>query len=106
MATWKERRAALRAAVPLDPFVREDGFLLLEEKGGDLQGTCPFHDNDRPTFYVVSSRGFFHCFDCGAHGDVVEYQAKRAGMTDEEAIEHLERRVMDGDEPIKYVGGE
>lgn len=41
--------------------------------GGSYKGLCPFHDERTPSFVVTPSRGTYHCFGCGEHGDVIEF---------------------------------
>ena len=42
----------------------------LSKKGNDFIGLCPFHNEKTPSFTVSDDKGFFHCFGCGAHGDL------------------------------------
>lgn len=41
--------------------------------GQRMRGICPFHDESTPSFYVDDNDGFYHCFGCGAHGDVFDF---------------------------------
>ena len=43
----------------------------LSKKGSDFIGLCPFHNEKTPSFTVSNDKGFYHCFGCGAHGDVI-----------------------------------
>jgi DNA primase len=64
----------------------------LRKAGASYKGLCPFHGEKTPSFTVNRDRGFFHCFGCGAGGDVfkfVELQEK-VGFTD--AVRHLAQR--------------
>ena len=45
----------------------------LVKKGSEYNGLCPFHNEKTPSFTVSEEKGFFHCFGCGAHGDVIGY---------------------------------
>ena len=45
----------------------------LVPKGGRLAGLCPFHNEKTPSFYVNDPEGFYHCFGCGANGDMISY---------------------------------
>ncbi|HLY56105.1 MAG TPA: DNA primase [Stellaceae bacterium] len=61
----------------------------LVKKGREWTGLCPFHNEKSPSFTVNEDKGFFHCFGCGAHGDVIGFvmQAENLGFV--EAIERL-----------------
>lgn len=47
--------------------------VALTPDGQEFRGLCPFHDEKTPSFTVKDSAGFYHCFGCGAHGDVVDF---------------------------------
>ncbi|MGE8253370.1 MAG: CHC2 zinc finger domain-containing protein [Stenotrophomonas sepilia] len=40
---------------------------------GEYSGLCPFHDESSPSFTVNEVKGFYHCFGCGAHDDVIGF---------------------------------
>ena len=43
----------------------------LTRKGREYTGLCPFHNEKTPSFTVSDDKNFYHCFGCGAHGDVI-----------------------------------
>ena len=45
----------------------------LVKKGQNYWGCCPFHNEKTPSFSVAEDKGFYHCFGCGAHGDIVSF---------------------------------
>ena len=61
----------------------------LVRRGREFAGLCPFHNEKTPSFYVVEEKSFFHCFGCGAHGDVVGYVMRANNLDFVEAIEKL-----------------
>ena len=56
---------------------------------GTYMGLCPFHDEKTPSFSVRPSLGVWHCFGCGAHGDIFDYIKKRDSIDFGEAVEVL-----------------
>jgi DNA primase len=58
---------------------------------GKYKACCPFHDEKTGSFYVLNgSKGWhFHCFGCGASGDVFDWYMHRHGMTYPDAVEHV-----------------
>ena len=46
----------------------------LTKKGREYQGLCPFHHEKTPSFTVNETKGFYHCFGCGAHGDILKFE--------------------------------
>jgi DNA primase len=55
----------------------------------DYTGLCPFHSEKSPSFTVSETKGFYHCFGCGAHGDVFDWVQDRFGLGFVEAVEEL-----------------
>ncbi len=61
----------------------------LIKRGREYVGLCPFHNEKSPSFNVVEDKGFFHCFGCGAHGDVIGFAMQAGNLSFPEAIETL-----------------
>ncbi|MBW7851107.1 MAG: DNA primase [Rhodospirillales bacterium] len=61
----------------------------LTRRGREYTGLCPFHNEKTPSFTVNEEKGFFHCFGCGAHGDVVGFEMRAANLSFPEAVERL-----------------
>ena len=61
----------------------------LKKAGREFKACCPFHDEKTPSFTVSPSKGFYHCFGCGAHGTAVGFLMDFDHMTFVEAIESL-----------------
>jgi DNA primase len=61
----------------------------LVRKGREHGGLCPFHNEKTPSFTVNDDKGFYHCFGCGAHGDVVKFVMETEGLGFPEAVERL-----------------
>jgi DNA primase len=67
------------------------GRVRLQKRGRDHTGLCPFHKEKTPSFTVSEEKGFFHCFGCGAHGDVVGFVMRSDNLSFPEAVERLAR---------------
>ncbi len=63
--------------------------LRLIRAGREFKAPCPFHNEKSPSFYVNDQKGFFHCFGCGAHGDVIGFVMRHDNLAFPEAVEHL-----------------
>jgi DNA primase len=61
----------------------------LRKRGREFVGLCPFHNEKTPSFTVNEDKGFFHCFGCGAHGDLIGFVMQAEAMGFPEAIERL-----------------
>lgn len=57
--------------VPLSSIVMP--YVRLHRRGNSLVGLCPFHDEKTPSFVVNDQKGLFHCFGCGASGNVFSF---------------------------------
>ena len=77
----------LRARLPVSEVVVKK--VRLTRKGREHLGLCPFHNEKTPSFTVNDDKGFYHCFGCGAHGDVVSFAMETEGLNFPEAVEQL-----------------
>ena len=64
----------------------------LKRVGRNQVGLCPFHAEKSPSFTVNDERGIFHCFGCGAGGNVFTFLMKMENATFPEVVERLARR--------------
>jgi len=65
----------------------------LQKRGREQLGLCPFHNEKTPSFTVSDEKGFFHCFGCGAHGDVIGFVMRSEGLSFPETVERLAREA-------------
>ena len=61
----------------------------LQRAGREWKACCPFHDEKTPSFTVNDQKGFYHCFGCGAHGDVIRWMTDPRGLTFMDAVKEL-----------------
>ena len=92
MQVNKEGIERIRAANPIEAVVAERG-VELKKKGQQLVGSCPFHEEKTASFNVSSTKGLFHCFGCGASGDVIGFVTKHDKVSFGRALEALSRRA-------------
>ena len=62
---------------------------LLRTGAGQFKGLCPFHKEKTPSFTVNDVKGFYHCFGCGAHGDIIAFEQEINNLSFVEAVEKL-----------------
>ncbi|MEM6811990.1 MAG: DNA primase [Pseudomonadota bacterium] len=77
----------LRSRVTLSDFVGRK--VRLTRAGREFKGCCPFHNEKTPSFYVNDDKNFYHCFGCGAHGDVIGFAMQHDNLSFIEAVETL-----------------
>ena len=61
----------------------------LKKAGREFKACCPFHDEKTPSFTVSPTKGFYHCFGCGAHGTAIGFLMDYDHMDFVDAIESL-----------------
>ena len=80
----------VRQAADITAIVSET--VNLKKKGSRYWGCCPFHGEKTPSFTVDPAKGLFHCFGCGAGGDVFSFVMKRDHVDFSEALKILARK--------------
>jgi DNA primase len=61
----------------------------LKQHGKEFQGLCPFHNEKTPSFTVNDIKGFYHCFGCAAHGDIISFTMNSEGLDFKDAVTKL-----------------
>ena len=61
----------------------------LAQKGSRHVGLCPFHSEKTPSFYVDEDKQLYHCFGCGAGGDIFTLVMEKENLSFPEALRHL-----------------
>lgn len=91
-----------------------DSRVKLKKKGKDYRACCPFHNgNNNSSFSVSSDKQFYHCFNCGASGNVLSFVMEYDGIEFVDAIETLaeslsldvprEEGNANNNQPVTYV---
>jgi len=65
------------------------GYVSLKKSGDNLTGLCPFHNEKTPSFTVSEKKGVFHCFGCGAGGDVISFLTHIKNESFNDVIKYL-----------------
>lgn len=87
MTKLNEFTQTLRDRLPLSVVVAR--FVAIKKKGREYTGLCPFHEEKGPSFTVNDDKGFYHCFGCGAHGDLFNFVMQKLNLPFMEAVEYL-----------------
>jgi DNA primase len=82
--------AELRAATDIVEVISEH--TRLKKAGRSWKGLCPFHNERTPSFTVDRDKGLYHCFGCGAGGDVIHFLRQIDRLDFPEAVEALAAR--------------
>ncbi len=68
-------------------------YVHLQKKGANYFGLCPFHNEKSGSFSVSRNRQFYHCFGCGAAGNVYKFLMEHERLTFQEAVQNLADRA-------------
>ncbi len=67
--------------------------LLLKKSGQNYKGLCPFHSEKTPSFTVSPEKQIYHCFGCGAGGNVFKFLMETQSLPFVEAVKILAART-------------
>lgn len=67
-------------------------YVKLKKSGSNYVGLCPFHNEKTPSFSVSQNKQMYHCFGCGAGGNVFTFVMEYENFTFVEAIKYLAER--------------
>ena len=68
-------------------------YVTLKRSGRNFFGLCPFHKEKSPSFAVSPDKQIFHCFGCGAGGNVIHFVSKIEGLDFKDTLELLANRI-------------
>ncbi len=69
------------------------GYFSLEKRGGSYWACCPFHHEKTPSFAINEGGQFYHCFGCGASGDVIRFVSEMESVDFIESVKLLAARA-------------
>ena len=70
-----------------------ENYIPLKKRGNSYLACCPFHNEKSPSFNVIAKKQFYHCFGCGASGNVISFIMQYLNQDFVEAIETLATRA-------------
>lgn len=91
LSDWENYKEEVRAKSDILSVV--GAHLKLRKVGRRFVGLCPFHSDTKPSFYVDPEKGIFHCFGCGAGGDVFSFVMQTEGLDFQGALALLARQA-------------
>lgn len=88
----------IRADHPIEDVVAAAGVELVR-RGRGFMGYCPFHQDDTASMSVGGVADRFHCFGCGASGDVIDFVGRLHHLSFREAVAELQRGTVTPTQP-------
>ncbi len=81
-------------------------YVSLKRAGSGYTGLCPFHSEKNAVLSCSPpEKGFFHCFGCGAGGDVITFIMRIENLSYPEAVRFLAARAGIPMEEERTAGG-
>ena len=87
----EEKIEEIRASSNIVDIIGE--YTDLKRAGSSYKGLCPFHNEKTPSFTVDDKKQLFHCFGCGAGGDVVSFIMQKEGLSYPASLEYLANKA-------------
>ncbi|MCO6400238.1 MAG: DNA primase [Verrucomicrobia bacterium] len=91
MAVSRQVLDDIRARIDIVDFI--GSYVPLKRAGANYKGLCPFHREKSPSFTVHQARQIFHCFGCGAGGDIFKFTMQHESVDFMEAVRILAQRA-------------
>lgn len=82
---------SLRSRISLSSLIKNA--VKLTRRGHEYTGLCPFHKEKTGSFTVNDDKGFYHCFGCGAHGDIISWMINYEHLSYPDAIKSLAQKA-------------
>src|SRR6476620_4569614 len=101
----EEKINQIRQSVDIVELISE--YVQLKKQGRNYFGLCPFHGENTPSFSVSPDKQIFHCFGCGAGGNVFTFLMDLEGISFQEAAVRLaEKTNIDLQVSSSFLGKE
>jgi DNA primase len=68
-------------------------YLPIQSAGANYRCLCPFHDDKKPSMMLNNQKGIWHCFVCGAGGDIFKFVAEYENINKRQVLEKLSKKA-------------
>lgn len=102
----KDERLLEELKARLDVVEVISDYIELKRSGQNYKGLCPFHSEKTPSFMVNPGKQRFHCFGCGAGGDIIHFVMKYENLSFQETLKLLGKKAGIDLREFKVRGGD
>jgi hypothetical protein len=100
---WRELAEEVRRRA--DIFAVIGRHARVTRRGRNGSACCPFHNEKSPSFHIYGGRdAHYHCYGCGAHGDVITFVMQWSNVEFKAALGELADDVGLGDRFAEITG--
>jgi DNA primase len=76
-------------------------YIKVQRKGDNAVSICPFHNDKHPSMQISASKKIYHCFACGAGGNVFNFVADYEKISFQEAVRKVATMVGYSDKSLE-----
>ncbi len=91
----------IKSKIDIVEFISD--YVQLKKAGQNYKGLCPFHAEKTPSFMASRVKQIFHCFGCGAGGDIVSFLMKHENLSFSEALQYLAKKAGIESHDIHFI---
>ncbi|GBE03592.1 DNA primase [bacterium BMS3Abin09] len=91
MPSYDDTLEEIKNSIDIVELISE--YVHLKKAGQNWKGLCPFHTEKTPSFTVSPAKQIFHCFGCGAGGDIFTFLTRYETLTFPEALNMLAKKA-------------
>jgi DNA primase len=87
MSVWEDIKSRLSVEEVIADYVP------IQKVGQNYRCHCPFHNDKTPSLIISPSKGIWHCFGCGAGGDIFKFVMEIENISKAEALQKLAKKA-------------
>jgi DNA primase len=87
MSVWED----IKSRVAVEDVISE--YIAIKPAGANFRCVCPFHQEKNPSLIISPAKSIWHCFGCGAGGDIFKFVMDYENITKQETLTKLAKKA-------------